>query len=419
MMKAIILAAGKGERMEPLTLTRPKPLMPIAGKPFMQHIVEQIREAGIEEIILVTNENEGTIKDYFKQDKGISFAHQEKQLGTAHAISMAKGMADSALVLNGDNLPIASDLKKLIAFHKSQRSICTLSVRKEKDVSHLSSVEFDAKGRIQKITEKPKAPKSDYASLGVYIFEKEALTEMEKVKKSDRGEYEIPDAVQNLITRNRPVYACELTYWEHITYPHDLLEANERMLEEMEPEVLGTVEKGATLIGKVNVGEGTLVRAGSYIVGPVTIGKDCTIGPNCFIRPATAIGDGCHIGQAVEIKNSIVFDHTNINHLSYVGDSIIGSHVNIGAGTICANLRFDNRTVAYTVKGKPVDTGRRKLGAIIADNCQTGIHSVINPGKRIYPNSCIGPGTVVTEDVPADTIYYSEQTICRKKAAEK
>ncbi len=154
MMKAIILAAGKGERMEPLTTTRPKPFLPIAGKPLIQHIIEQIREAGIEEIILVTNENDGTIKEYFKDDPKVESVHQEKQLGTAHAVAMAKGMADSALVLNGDNLPIASDLKKLIEFHKEKKSICTLSVRKEKDVSHLSSVEFDSKGRIQKIIEK-------------------------------------------------------------------------------------------------------------------------------------------------------------------------------------------------------------------------------------------------------------------------
>ncbi len=415
LMKAVILAAGKGKRMEPLTLTRPKPLFPIAGKPLIDWIVQEIRDLGVSEILIVTNESDGKIKEHFKSDKGIGFVHQEEQLGTAHALSMIKGMTDSALVINGDNLPRASDLKKLLKFHKEKGSACTLSVREEKDVSHLSSVVFDKQGKVNEIIEKPKDPPSNFASLGVYVFEREALEEMGKLERSERGEYEIPDAIQNLISRNRPVYACEIIHWEHVTHPHDLLEANERMMQEIKPEIIGRVEKGATLMGKVHVDEGTLVRSGSYIIGPVVIGKNCTIGPNCFIRPATMIGDNCHIGQAVEIKNSIILDSTNINHLSYVGDSIIGSNVNIGAGTICANLRFDNRTVPMKVKGKTVDTGRRKLGAIICDNCQTGIHSVINPGKKIGPNSFIGPGTVVTEDIDANILYYTKQDIHKKK----
>ena len=417
-MKAIILAAGDGKRMEPLTLTRPKPLFPIAGKPFIEWIIEEIRAASIQDIIIVTNERNGKIKDHFKLDKGIEFVDQKEQLGTAHALALTMEMADSALVLNGDNLPAANELKKLLDFHKEKNSVCTLSVRKEKDVTQLSSVVFDEQGKVERIIEKPKQPPSNFASLGVYVFEKEAIQEMGKTERSKRGEYEIPDAIQNLISRERPVYACKLTHWEHVTYPHDLFEVNERILHEIKPELKGKIEQGAILIGKVHVDEGTLVRAGSYIIGPVRIGKNCTIGPNCFIRPATTIGDNCHIGQAVEIKNSIILDSTNINHLSYIGDSIIGSKVNIGAGTICANLRLDKRTVPLMVKGETIDTGRKKLGAVIADNCQTGIHSIINPGKKIYPNSCIGPGTVVTEDIQADTLYYTEQKILKKKRSK-
>lgn len=116
------------------------------------------------------------------------------------------------------------------------------------------------------------------------------------------------------------------------------------------------------------IGRGTIVRSGTYIQGPVYIGKNCDIGPNCYIRAYTCIYDGVSIGNAVEIKNSIIMENTNINHLSYVGDSIIGANCNFGAGTNIANLKFNDKPVKMNVKGERVSTSRRKLGAVFGDN---------------------------------------------------
>ncbi len=416
-MDAIILCAGKGERIYPLTLTRPKPLLPVAGKTILEHILSEARKAGVGKAILVVGDPR--IERHLsrkKQDIAIGHVTQEKPLGTADAVKAAiSKVKGDALILNGDNIPRAEELKKLISLHKNKGAALTLSVRREKDLSQLASVVFDSEGRVSRIVEKPKTPPSNFASLGVYVFGQEAFEEIKKVKRSERGEYEIPDAIQALIDKKQKVYACELEKWEHITYPWDLLAANENLLKEQKLEVLGQVEKGATLAERVHVGKNTLIRAGSYIENNVFIGEDCIIGPNCFVRANTFIGDNVHIGQAVEVKNSIVMASTNISHLSYVGDSIVGENCNIGAGTICANLRFDDGTVKVQVKDKPVDSGRRKLGAVIGDGCKTGIHSVINPGKRIFPNSYIGPGTVVNEDVPQDSFYYAKQEITVKK----
>lgn len=416
-MDAIILCAGKGERIYPLTLTRPKPLLPVAGKTILEHILSEIKKAGVGMAVLVVGDP--TIKKYLlKKDHGLAleYATQEKPIGTADAVKAAMGkVKGDALVLNGDNIPKAEELKKLISTHKSKGAALTLSVRKEKDLSQLASVVFDSGGRVSRIVEKPKVPPSNYASLGVYVFGQEAFEEIKRVKKSERGEYELPDAIQALIGKKKKVYACELEKWEHITYPWDLLTANENLLKEQKPEILGKVEKGATIAERVHVGKNTLIRAGSYIESNVHIGEDCIIGPNCFIRSNTSVGNNVHIGQAVEVKNSIVMANTNISHLSYVGDSIVGENCNIGAGTICANLRFDDGNVKMQIKDKQTDSGRRKLGAVIGDGCKTGIHSVINPGKRIFPNSYIGPGTVVNEDVPQDTFYYAKQGVITKK----
>jgi len=416
-MDAIILCAGKGERIYPLTLTRPKPLLPVAGKTILEHILSEIKKAGINRAILVVGDAK-IERHLSKKEQGIAleYATQEKPLGTADAVKAAGNkVKGDALILNGDNIPRAEELKKLLAMHKNKGAALTLSVRKEKDVSQLASVVFDAEGRVSKIVEKPKTPPSTYASLGIYVFGPEAFEEVKKVKKSERGEYELPDAIQALIDKKQKVYACELSKWEHITYPWDLLVANEQLLKEQMPETLGKVEKGATLAERVHIGKNTLIRAGSYIETNVHIGDDCIIGPNCFIRANTFIANNVHIGQAVEIKNSIVMSSTNISHLSYVGDSIIGENCNIGAGTICANLRFDDGNVKMQIKDKQVDSGRRKLGAVIGDGCKTGIHSVINPGKRVFPNSYIGPGTIVNEDVPQDTFYYAKQSVISKK----
>ena len=144
--------------------------------------------------------------------------------------------------------------------------------------------------------------------------------------------------------------------------------------------------------GAVAIGENTVIRSGSYIVGPVIIGQNCDIGPNCYIRPCTAIGDNCHIGSAVEVKNSIIMRGSKLPHHNYVGDSIIGEDCNFGAGTKIANLRLDKKEIWVA----DINTGRRKLGAIIGDRVETGINASINVGSIIGNNTFIGPGALAS-----------------------
>jgi bifunctional UDP-N-acetylglucosamine pyrophosphorylase/glucosamine-1-phosphate N-acetyltransferase len=208
------------------------------------------------------------------------------------------------------------------------------------------------------------------------------------------------DYIKFLVKESNDVYYKRVEdYWIPITYPWNLLEANEFFLSELKTKSLGKIEKGTTLKGVVVIGKNTLVRAGAYIEGPVVIGENCTIGPNCYIRAYTSIGNNCKIGNAVEIKNSIVGDKTAIGHLSYVGDSIIGDDVNLGAGTIVANLRHDNQNIKTLVKGKLIDTERRKLGTVIGDNVHIGIHTSIYPGRKIWPNRTTLPGDIVKRDI--------------------
>jgi bifunctional UDP-N-acetylglucosamine pyrophosphorylase/glucosamine-1-phosphate N-acetyltransferase len=188
--------------------------------------------------------------------------------------------------------------------------------------------------------------------------------------------------------------------WLPIGYPWHLLDANEHILEHfLEHEVCGEVSPSAHLNGRVYVAPGAVIRSGVVIDGPVYIGRNASIGPNCWIRPCSTIGDRCKVGHAVEIKNSILMDAAAVPHLSYVGDSVIGERANLGAGTITANFRHDAGTISSIVKGAVVDTGRRKLGAIIGDEVHTGINTAIYPGRKLWPHTITYPGESIRKDV--------------------
>ena len=186
------------------------------------------------------------------------------------------------------------------------------------------------------------------------------------------------------------VYYQEIESWLDVSYPWDLLKANELLMAELKPEVLGEIEDNVVLHGSVSIGRNSRVRSGSYVEGPVIIGEDCDIGPSCHIRGSTAIGNGCHIGFSVGVKNCVIMRGSKLPHQNYMGDCVIGEECNFGAGTKVANLRLDKKNIRVN----NVDTGRRKLGAIIGDGVQTGINASINVGSIIGNNSLIGPGAL-------------------------
>jgi bifunctional UDP-N-acetylglucosamine pyrophosphorylase/glucosamine-1-phosphate N-acetyltransferase len=157
------------------------------------------------------------------------------------------------------------------------------------------------------------------------------------------------------------------------------------------------------------VAKSARIRSGAYIEGPAFIDEECDIGPNCYIRPSTSFGRKVRVGNACEIKNTIVMDFTHVGHLSYVGDSILGEHCNLGAGTVIANYRLDSRSVKMVIKDQLVDTGRRKLGAVLGDNVKTGIQSSFMPGVKVGVNSWVGPNFMVEHDLPANSMTFLKQ----------
>ena len=392
-MQAIILAAGEGTRMRPLTYTKPKVMLPVANKPILQHLVENLSKAGIDEIVLVVGYREETVRDYFGEEFNgvkIRYVRQSKQLGTANALISAEHvLEDRFLMLNGDAIVFEDDLRKL---KKEENGIAVFEVPNPED---FGVVEI-SDGKVRRIIEKPEKPNSNLINAGVYVFTKEIIDYVKKTPVSVRGEYEITDSITMAILDGFEFRAVKIERWIDVGYPWDLLKANEELLKNIEPKIEGEVEENVTIKGNVVIGEGSIVMSGAYIFGPVVIGKNCRIGPNCYIRPYTSIGDSCHIGNAVEVKNSIIMAGTKLPHHNYVGDSVIGENCNFGAGTKIANLRLDEGEIVVSVKGRAVKTGRKKFGAAIGDNVKTGINASINVGSMIGNDVFIGPGAVVS-----------------------
>lgn len=185
-----------------------------------------------------------------------------------------------------------------------------------------------------------------------------------------------------------------------VVYPWDLLRLNEEVLAMMdESALLGEVSPLATVSGRVRLGNGSVILPGTVIEGPVLIGPNSQIGPNAFIRGATSIGANCFVGNGAEVKNSIIYNNSYISRQCYVGDSIIGTHVTLGAGTCTENHRHDGRHHTSMVQGEPVNTGRLKLGAILGDGVKTGVNTSIEAGVKIGIARTTKPGSYVSKDM--------------------
>lgn len=395
-MKAVVIAAGEGTRMRPLTATRPKPLLPVAGQSLLEHVLDACADIVDGYVLVVGYEGEqvrDTIgKEYAGHD--VEYVEQDEQLGTAHAVKLVRDTVDERfLVLNGD-VVVDSELVQQLASADGSAMV----VKPVDNPRNYGVVALDG-GRVTNIVEKPDEPPTDLANLGLYAFEPQIFDHIEATELSERGEYEITESLQRYIDADGHVTAVEYNGpWLDVGRPWELLDANELLLDDLERDIQGNVEEGATLKGQVVVEEGARIRDGAYIEGPVLIQSGADVGPNAYVRGATVIGPDVRVGNAVEVKNSILMRDTACGHLSYVGDSVLGVGVNFGAGTIVANLRHDDEHIRVRVKGESVDTGRRKFGVVVADGVKTGIDTSLNAGVKLGVDATTEPGETIARD---------------------
>lgn len=406
----VILAAGRGTRLWPIGEGLPKCMVRVLGKPLLEWTIEGILEDA-RKIVIVVGYNKESVIDYFSKkpyaDK-IVFIEQKEQKGTAHAFLCAeKEITGNFITIVGDSFADPSLYKTMIETVKKEPKKLHCFTQKVEDVRAYGALKVE-NGLFKSVAEKPKQAAAGFINIWNFYLPKEFFKLLHKVGTSPRGEYEATDAL-NELAKTREIHVTEYKgFRSEITYFWNHLEINLYALNNlMKEERIGTIYDYVVIEGNVHIGRGTQVRAGTYIQGPAFIGENCIIGPNAFIRSGTIIENNCHFGTS-EIKNSVMMSNSNAAHFSYIGDSVICEDVNLGGGTMLANLRFDDMPVTVHFKQGPVDSKKRKLGCAIGKGTKIGANTVINPGVLIGHNCRIYPGARVFKNLDNDMTYKGE-----------
>lgn len=333
-MKALILAGGSGTRLRPITHTRAKQLVPVAGKPILYYGLEAISSAGIKEVGIIVgdtaDEVRGAVGDGSTWGLDVTYLRQEAPLGLAHCVLIARDFLgdDDFVMYLGDNL-LQQDLRGFVdAFEAARHRVHAQILLKRVDDPHRFGVaELDDQGEVVGLAEKPARPKSDLALVGVYLFDHTIHRAVAAIEPSARGELEITDAIGWLIDHGHVVRSQTLDgWWIDTGKLTPLLEANRLILEGLDRRLDGTVDADSEVNGRVVVEAGAVVER-SHIRGPVLIGEGSRIADS-YVGPFTAIGRRCVV-QESEIEHSVLLDDVAVLSAGHLEDSLLGHHVEV------------------------------------------------------------------------------------------
>jgi len=327
-MKALVLCAGKATRLRPLTDTMVKHLLPVANKPILFYVLEQIRQAGITDIGIIISQDTGNwikeaVGDGSRWGAHITYIVQSEPLGLAHAVMTAQGFLgnSSFLMFLGDNL-IEDSVREFVKRFNTYAPDALIILKEVPDPRRFGVAEVNEKGEVVRLVEKPKQPKSKLALVGVYLFTPEIHKAIVQIKPSWRGELEITDAIQKLIDMGKLVTSHILKgWWLDTGTKDDLLQANRVMLDNfLRRDIKGNIDSKSQVVGEVEIRQGTEVVA-STTRGPVSIAEDCRIN-NSAVGPFASIGAGTVIEDS-SVENSVILENCRIHRIKLV-DSVIG-----------------------------------------------------------------------------------------------
>lgn len=334
-MKGLILSGGKGTRMRPITHTAAKQLLPVANKPILFYAVEALIEAGIKSIGIIISPETGEevrqcVGDGERWGIEIKYILQDQPLGLAHAVKTARDYLkdDTFVMYLGDNL-IKDGVAPLVERFKTNKPDAQILLKEVPNPTSFGVAELNGNGRILCLEEKPAKPKSNLALVGVYLFTSKIHNAIDEIKPSKRGELEITDAIQRMITKEEHVDSHVLTsWWLDTGKKDDMLEANRVVLDEMtDVSMLGNLDEQSRLSGRVHVGKGSILK-NCTVRGPAVIGADCVL-ENSYVGPFTSIGDGARVSHA-EIEHSILREKCQILDFNgRIEDSLIGVNVEL------------------------------------------------------------------------------------------
>jgi glucose-1-phosphate thymidylylransferase, long form len=329
-MRALVLSGGSGTRLRPITHTSAKQLVPVANKPVLFYGLEAIAAAGITDVGIVVGDTAEEIRaavgDGSMFGLAVTYIPQDQPLGLAHAVLISRDFLgdDDFVMYLGDNF-IVGGIKALVDEFRASRPAAQILLTRVPNPGDFGVAELDVTGQVVSLEEKPPAPKSDLALVGVYLFTAAVHEAVRKIQPSSRGELEITHAIQWLIDERLDVRSTRITgYWKDTGNVADMLEVNRSVLELVDVAIEGTVDATTEIIGRVRIEPGARVT-GSRIVGPVIIGRDCVIADS-YIGPFTSVSEQCRIERS-EIEFSIVLRDSSITGVRRIEASLIGRNV--------------------------------------------------------------------------------------------
>jgi len=396
-MKAVILAAGEGKRLRPLTVNRPKPMIQIANKPILEYVVKALADNNVRDIKLVVGYKKELIMSHFQDGKrwgvNIEYIHQDKQLGTAHALWGCRNFVkEPFIVLPGDNVIDADTIKPMVEAEDEWGVIISESATPSK----YGVVSTDGKP-ITHIVEKPEREMSNIVSTGICRFPPRVFETLDGLIKA--GENDLTTLLQEVIKQGEKVMGVRNRgKWMDAVYPWDVLGLNAVALKELGSVSGGKVEPNVNISGPVTIGKDTILRSGTYILGPTVIGEGCDIGPNVCLLPSTTLGNNVTIRPFTEIRHSVIMDDVYIGSSSYLSHSVImngcqlGNHfvASYGEATIITEDEVFDLKDAGTMMGEDCKIGNNVVvgpGVIIGTNCR--IHTFKHITSSIEDNSTV------------------------------
>ncbi len=319
-MQAVILAAGEGNRLRPLTRSRPKAMIPVADRPIIEYVINALLENGIRDIVVVVGYRKEHVIRYLNQlDAPIQVVVQERQLGTADALRSAEAeISGDFLLLPGDNYISPASIARI----KGERN--AMLVAEHQSPSNFGVVVI-RDGFVQDFIEKPEDAPTFTVSTGVFSFTREIFNHLTS--------NELPDAIGSMLASGERIRAIPAEDWQDAIYSWDLLKLNGRMLRGISSEIGGAISSTASLQGLVRIGKGTTIGANTVIHGPVIIGEDCEIGPHTVIMPDTSIGSRVAIEPFTYVKDSLIMDDVQIGSHSRVVSAVFGQGCVLGDHT--------------------------------------------------------------------------------------
>ena len=400
-MKAIILAAGEGTHLSPFSETRPISMIGVAGRTMLDNTFGLLKSAGINDIFIVVGHKKDKLIERLQQQDhnglNLHYVEQKRKLGIGHAVMQAKNKISPGeyfLLLYGDTLTAENIFSKVQqSFHSFKCPVASICLPPSNQM--FGNVFLNARMEITKIVEKPKGNNlGNYVLSGVFILPASFFKLLESSGNS------MEKALKKVVAGEGMRASMWEDDWLDVVYPWEILTANKMIMDSWQESSIAktaTLEANVTLHGIVRIEAGAIIKSGAVLEGPCCIGERSYIGNNSLIRSYTSVGKNCSVGSGVELKNCVVMDNSQIGRLSFVGDSVLGENVDMGAGCMTVNRTVDWKPISVKNGKRPMGTGMTKLGAFLGDGVVVGAGNTLEPGMVVAPGKILPACYSVTQ----------------------